>query len=419
MKSDRDERQEESRIKWIKNKCNGVFVYPTGFGKTVTALKCLKSVLDKYPSFKILIVVPTKTLKEQWQIQVDNWGFSFNTEVQVINSVILHNWNVDIIVLDEIHRYCSEEYITVFTKVKYKCLLGLTATFERLDGRHKLIEKYCKVIDLITKQEALIKGWISPFTEYEVLIEVDDIDEYRKLNKEFTSYFEFFGFNFSLAMSMIGSKGYINRTKLRDTLYNGNDPKKKSEIMQAITRNAVGLMRTMQKRKAFINNHPKKLEIVRRIIKARPNSKIITFSNNVNMAKAIGIGDIYTGKTSKKKSSDIISEFNIKDKAVINSVHRLDEGADLKGLSVAIILGIDSSTIKSTQRLGRVVRLEKDKNAEIFNIIINNTTEVAWFQNSHKDFDYKIIDEDGLNKVLDYQEPGLCKVKVDNVTFSC
>ena len=32
MKSDRDERQEESRIKWIKNKCNGVFVYPTGFG---------------------------------------------------------------------------------------------------------------------------------------------------------------------------------------------------------------------------------------------------------------------------------------------------------------------------------------------------------------------------------------------------
>ena len=154
-------------------------------------------------------------------------------------------------------------------------------------------------------------------------------------------------------MSMIGSKGYINRTKLRDILYNGNDPKKKSELMQTITRNAVGLMRTMQKRKAFINNHPKKLEIVRRIINARPNSKIITFSNNVNMAKAIGIGDVYTGKTSKKKSSNIISEFNVKDKAVINSVHRLDEGADLKGLSVAIILGIDSSTIKSTQRLGQ------------------------------------------------------------------
>ena len=46
-------------------------------------------------------------------------------------------------------------------------------------------------------------------------------------------------------MSMIGSKGYINRTKLRDTLYNGNDPKKKSELMQAITRNAVGLMKTL------------------------------------------------------------------------------------------------------------------------------------------------------------------------------
>ena len=44
----RDERQEIARIKWIKNKCCGSLVQPTGAGKTVTALKCLKSVLSKY-----------------------------------------------------------------------------------------------------------------------------------------------------------------------------------------------------------------------------------------------------------------------------------------------------------------------------------------------------------------------------------
>ena len=39
-------------------------------------------------------------------------------------------------------------------------------------------------------------------------------------------------------------------------------------------------MRAVQKRKAFINNHPKKLELTRKIINARPFSKIITFSND-------------------------------------------------------------------------------------------------------------------------------------------
>ena len=49
----------------------------------------------------------------------------------------------------------------------------------------------------------------------------------------------------------------------------------------------MGLMRTMHKRKAFINNHPKKIEIAKKIMEARPNSKIITFSNNVKMAEAL------------------------------------------------------------------------------------------------------------------------------------
>ena len=31
MKS-KDERQEEARVKWIKNKCKGCLVFPTGVG---------------------------------------------------------------------------------------------------------------------------------------------------------------------------------------------------------------------------------------------------------------------------------------------------------------------------------------------------------------------------------------------------
>ena len=78
-------------------------------------------------------------------------------------------------------------------------VLGLTATYERLDGKEETIKKYCPVIDKITIQEALFNDWVSKYKEYLVLINVDDIEEYKNLNKEFTSHFEFFNFDFDLA----------------------------------------------------------------------------------------------------------------------------------------------------------------------------------------------------------------------------
>lgn len=103
----RDERQEIARVKWIKSKCKGTIVQPTGCGKTTTALKCLKSVLNKYPNLRILVVVPTDNLKNQWRTQLDAWGMEFAADVQVINTVIKHTWNVDILVLDKI-ALCRE-----------------------------------------------------------------------------------------------------------------------------------------------------------------------------------------------------------------------------------------------------------------------------------------------------------------------
>ena len=82
----------------------------------------------------------------------------------------------------------------------------------------------------------------------------------------------------------------------------------------------------VQKRKAFINNHLKKIELTRKIIEARPNAKIITFSNNVKMAESIGIGMVYTGKDSKKKSRMTLEEFSLQPTGVINSCAKLNEG---------------------------------------------------------------------------------------------
>lgn len=414
----RDDRQKEGRKKWIKNGCKGCLEYPTGVGKTWTAIMCIKTVLKKYPDFKLLVVVPTEALQEQWKKELAKNDLIFNTEVQIINTVIKHKWICDILVIDEIHRTGADQFSNIFTCVKYKAILGLTATLERLDEKHGIIEKYCPICDTISLAEALANKWISDYTEYKVVLDVDDIDKYKEMNKEFQEHFSFFGFDFDLAMSMLGNNGFKNKIAFRDKLCPNGSKEDKTNILKQISYHSQALSKTLQARKKFINNHPDKIKLTREIIKYRPNAKIITFSATVDIAESIGLGYVYSGKDSKKKGRMTIEEFSNIDKGVLNTVKKADEGLDVKGLSVAIILGMDSSPTRNKQRKGRVIRKEGDKHAEIFTFVLNNTVESQWFDKSHKDDNkYITIGEKGLLQLLRGEEPELYTKPIPKLTF--
>lgn len=417
-KSSRDIRQEQCVKNWLKAKGKGCLVQPTGTGKTVTSLKVLKTVIDKYPQTRFIVVVPTDNLKVQWEQNIDNWGFSLNGKVIIINTAIKNNYTTDILVIDECHRVNSTTFRDIFTTINYKYVLGLTATYERLDDKHKeVMEKYCPVIDTITLQEALLNGWISQYTEYQVLLDVDDIEEYKQYNKEFIQHFEFFGFDWNKVMKMIGKNGFMERARFRDEICPNGTQEERKRVFTNITYHATGFMRAMQKRKTFINNHPKKIEIARKIIEMLPFSKIITFSNNIKMAEAIKIGEVYTGKDNKKKARANLEIFNQQQTGCINSVKKLIEGADIQGLDVAIMLGIDSSETRATQARGRAIRFSPNKHALIFNLIINDTVEIEWMRKSHQKSSYITIDEEGLNDVLAGKEPKPYKRNIKNFTF--
>ena len=210
---------------------------------------------------------------------------------------------------------------------------------------------------MITSTEALANQWVSEYKEYLVLIDVDNIEEYQKWNKEFQVHFEYLNFDFNLAMSLLGPTGFINRAKLRDQRCPNGTEAERKEVFKQITYHATAFMRCIQQRKAFVNNHPKKLELTRKIINARPFSKVITFSNNIKMAEAIGIGKVYSGKDTKKKGRLTMEEFANGDFQVINTIQKCNEGMDLKGLSVAVILGLDSSKTKAVQRLNNKIEI--------------------------------------------------------------
>lgn len=140
---------------------------------------------------------------------------------------------------------------------------------------------------------------------------------------------------------------------------------------------AMSFMRAMKARKDFILSHPKKIEVARKILEARPNSKAITFSSTIKMAESIGIGYTMHSQKKAKENQKILEKFNEAESGVLNTSKAANQGLDIKGVNLEVILHTDSSKIRKTQVIGRSIRFEEGKTAEIFTLILKGTQEVT------------------------------------------
>lgn len=389
MTLDRTERQRLGVRKWIEAGCRGTLQWCTGVGKTRAALTAIKGFLTKNSNKKIVVVVPTEHLKIQWIQELSQYFLLNYVSVEIINSAIKIDDQIDFLILDECHRIPSDTFYAVFNKRQPKIVLGLSATFSRLDGRHELLNRFCPVCDEISVKEAIENKWLSPYKEYKVIIEPDDIDIYREANRQFNEAFSVFNFDFTLAMNC-----------MTNIIYRRTYGKKMGMDAKELDAVVFTWGRALRARKAYVMEHVKKLEIARKIIEARPNEKIITFSATIAQAEKIGGGYVvHSGKT-KKKNRITLEEFSKLKLGVIHTAKSLDEGADIKGLSVAIVLSNTSSQTQKTQRIGRVIRYEEGKEAEIFTLVIKGTMEEGWYNNSTAGKNYIEITESELDEIL-------------------
>lgn len=385
----RTDRQKLCVKRWINAGGKNTVVAVTGFGKTRIALMAIGKLLKTNPSASILISVPTTVLKEQWTEELIKWKVFSNCRVEIINTIVKHEYDIDLLICDECHLLPSDQFRKIFSCVNYKLILCLTGTLERLDGKEIIIKQYAPVCDTITADEAIENKWIAPVREYAVLLDVN-LDEYKEWDRKFNGFFSFFDYDFNKSMSC--ATNIIERRKYAKTM---GIPEK------LVMANAMGFMKALKARKDFVMSHPKKIEIARKILDARSNKKCITFSATIkNAEKLANKGEfILHSKKSKKQNSETIENFNNSKIGVLHSSKAADCGMDVKGLSVGIVLSTDSSKIRKGQRLGRTIRFEEGKTAEFFTLLIRGTQEVNWFRNSATR-EYQIINEEQLEKIL-------------------
>ena len=326
----RTERQIEVLKRWKLNGYTGIFQAATGFGKTYTAIMAIKGMVPRAGIQSCLIVVPTIALKDQWEKELQGHKINF-AEVLVINTAIKQSRNYDFLILDECHRYAAESFRKIFELVEFKYILGLTATLEREDNLHEIILEYLQVIDEVTVDEALENSWISPYTVYNIAIDLPAAEqlEYNKSDNAFKHFASKLGY---------GGQAFKNA---------GAFLKSSDKVLQG---QAGAYYNSMRKRKNICLNNSNKIDAVNQIIKNTGKRNGLIFSATTEFAESLQdkLGDIcmtFHSKITKKVQKEIVARFKDKRTKVryLSTVQALNEGFNVPDCSLAIIAGSNST----------------------------------------------------------------------------
>ena len=354
--------QEKAIKAWIDSNFSGIVEVATAGGKTVFAIECMNIWLKEKPNSKVLIIVPTTALQDQWYsaLTVDYgvedesicvWPEAQELEKQfhimVVNTgrtkaKVISNVSKELLVIaDECHRYASKENSIALGVPKTACL-GLTATADRDfdDGLNEvLIPNLGKIIYKYSIADAREDAVVAPFEIRNVRVKFQptELEEYTKLSK-----------------------------RLAQAFARGDDEKvKKISMLRAqVSRNAASRIPTAS---AIVERHRGK-----RIIVFHEEIEKASIIMEILQKRGHSVA-IYHSQMSSDKRRENLKQFRKGIIEILVCCRALDEGVDVPESEIAVIAASTSSSRQRIQRMGRVIRLHDAKEkALIYTIYITD-----------------------------------------------
>ena len=369
--------QREAYEDWKQAEYKGTLEIATGVGKTLIGLMAMQQEIDA----KWYIVVPKIDLQEQWIAEMkehlkltdDDIGrvgngyheFNKNIVVCVVNSIRNETLTGNII-MDEMHRYGSEENYKFLTNGNFKKILGLTATAIRQDGAHKELFKHAPLVFSFSQKEAIEKEILSKFELINMMVGLSEEERLEYMSVEYVINRDFKTFD-------------NNFKEVEDAMYGGG-------VMQSIAR---GLMRAFTKRRSLLLNSKSRTDVTIDLVENNADCKILIFCEFIKTADAIAAKLNHKGIPAAKYHSDmsndekakLLEAFRESKINVMVTVKSLDEGTNIPDCDMAIITAGTRVQRQMIQRLGRILRTSEGKGmAKVYQLYIPNSPDYKWMK---------------------------------------
>ncbi len=342
--------QAEALISWGENEKWGVLVLPTGSGKTLVGIRAIAGC--NTPS---LVVVPTLDLLEQWKKQLEE---AFLIEIGKLGGGEKNIFPITVSTYDSAYIH-AETLGSIAEFSAAPCRLGLTATYEREDGLDTELNRLVGGKVYEKKVSELAGGHLAPYTIKRVAVTLTNEEQ-----KEYDQ-------NYSIFLDYLRKTGMIMKSPQdfqKLVMKSGRDPEARKALL---ARNAARDL-------AF--NSDSKIEKLKEILTQHREDRVFIFTEHNRLVHRISntfFIPAITYRTPSKERSSILEKFRQgRYRAVVTS-KVLDEGIDVPEANVGIIASGTGSKRAYVQRLGRILRKKEGKEAVLYEIIAEETTETG------------------------------------------
>lgn len=347
----------------------GVIKVASGKGKTVLAIKVIQEL-----SGKVLVVVPTINLMQQWKEELKKFhpqvscSFYYGAKkdesgdvvISVINTAakIPFTCEFNLKIFDEIHHYGAPLYTSVFS-IPSKYTIGLSATPQREDEGDLAIRygagEIVYTLDHIDELLEQFSLW-----SIRVPLTLEEYDNYSEIQLEI-----------SRLMGLLGSMYGV---------YDFSGVKRQAQKKNGY---ALKLLKLYGQATRIKYNATHKLDAIKDIVAIEKGQKIIIFSESIEFAERVGdeIPESYVvhSKLAKNVVLNRLSAFRKANQGILIAPRMIDEGYDVPDASVAIISSFSRSSRQMIQRDGRILRMNKDKYAKRYTLILETIEENKYY----------------------------------------
>mgnify|MGYP000483557091 CR=1 FL=1 len=354
---------------WREADRRGVLELPTGSGKTVVGIAAIEAL-----GTPTLVVVPTIDLLNQWRRELET---EFDVPVgqlgggeQRVEDLTVSTYDsaylradelgdrFGLAVFDEVHHLGGEGYRDIARLLAAPARMGLTATFERPDGAHEVVEELVGPLVHRVAVDDLAGEHLAAYDikRVEVGLTPEERDTYERHQETFTDYLVKSG------IRMQSGSDYQELVKR-----SGNDPEAREALL------------AKQRAREVMMNAERKVTRLEGILDRHREDRVIVFTAYTDLVYRLSerfLIPAITHETGADERRQVLERFRRGDYSRVVTANVLDEGVDVPDANVAVVLSGSGSEREFTQRLGRILRPKDDGGrAILYEVVAEETAE--------------------------------------------